>query len=400
MWRTPLLWIHVAVALTGWVISFVFRKPPGPSPSILPALLNVLLTGQACLLGVWFAFSDRRLWIRLIGFSVGLSAIVFANVSVESSGLAIRDRLGLVIEFLGIPAIGVAVVLFTLRSCAFHLAIADQNAQGSSPRISLSGLLTVVTAVAVLLAMRSAIQFLAGFDRISVSILTQTVALSSLSLAATWATLSGRRTKVRVVAYVLFAAAVSFFVGYYWAASFQFVFGLVPALTVFLAAIIIVVTLAFLRRSGIRIVVRDQRSVRLVLRVATSTLLIAGVLFGIDLFYAKYWSGNSAHASKSDPLISDTTGALRLKAIERFQDSPSVEGLVHLLRLNGDTTVIDTLRGMTYHNRIPVVFVDMAYAASFFCAICSIILVTVLLMLSSSFGVRSCFLLVGMGCSV
>jgi hypothetical protein len=58
------------------------------------------------------------------------------------------------------------------------------------------------------------------------------------------------------------------------------------------------------------------------------------------------------------------------------------------------------LRACLYHNRIPVVFFDMAYAASFFCAICSIILVTVLVMLSSSFGVRSCFLLVGMGCSV
>jgi len=102
----PLL--HIGVALTCLAIFFVFKKPLGPSPFFLPVLLIAVLTGQACLLGIWFAYSNRRFWFRLTGFSVGLVAIVFASVSTVSNSYPIRDRLGLIIELLAIPAIGVS----------------------------------------------------------------------------------------------------------------------------------------------------------------------------------------------------------------------------------------------------------------------------------------------------
>ena len=126
----------------------------------------------------------------------------------------------------------------------------------------------------------------------------------------------------------------------------------------------------------------------------------------------------------NDTVCNDTTSRTvdpRPATVARFTVGGAPAGAVVEFRVSLGSVVSSTTSGLgsssvvvgsvsplgpgpppvvAYHNRIPVVFVDAAYAASFFCTIRSIILVTVFLMLSSIVGVRSCFLLVGMGCSV
>lgn len=83
-------------------------------------------------------------------------------------------------------------------------------------------------------------RLIADYDRIATFILTQTVALSSLSLAAVWTTLSVGRIKLKILLYAVFTIVVSFFVGYYGSATFEYAFALIHTFAVFLAAIVIV----------------------------------------------------------------------------------------------------------------------------------------------------------------
>jgi hypothetical protein len=337
---------HTLLLALLFVLSF---RSSGPGPPFARLFLQTLLIAETCLLAIWVTFSNHRVAARASGLLLGIIVIVNLLIWTQSPGISTGELLGVTIELLVIPMAGVTIVLTLLRSLDFELLVPPHHVvlPALQPRISLLGLLSIMAVVAAMFALRPVVQSLAAFDRLSLFILLQTIALSSMTVAAIWTAFSAGSPWLRLLAFAAFVLAAAFFFGYLLVDG-SYPFGVIYALMFVVAAPVVLVSLLCIRPTNLRCVTKTNGPRRIILDTMFSAALVGGCLSAMDFVYGKFKSGDFSNpfafqTSTSDPQALDLPSAMR-----EFLTAPSAKKLAHLLRLNGDaTTVVDELAGLS-----------------------------------------------------
>ena len=133
---------HVVLTAVVCALAITFK---GPGPSLVRIFLHCILQAQACLLAIWFTLSPANIWLRFAGILVGMGGLLLASLA--GTSFSLPEDIGLGIEMLVVPALGVAVVMRMLPLMTLKTGSEDSDTSETKLRVSLLGLLAIVIAV-------------------------------------------------------------------------------------------------------------------------------------------------------------------------------------------------------------------------------------------------------------
>ena len=252
--RRYVIGIVVAHSVLLSLLCVLSLQSSGTGPPFAKLFLLSLLVSQSCLLAIWFAFSKASRRIRVCGLLLGVGTLLILSLCAIAASGPIHELLGLEFEWLVMPLAGVVIVLATLRRLDLELVSTPKqfDIPDLQPRISLIGLLSIMAVVAALFALRPVTQSLAAYDRLSLYVFMQTVALSGMTIAAIWTALSGGTPWLRLLALSTIVSVAAFFFGYLVVDERSVALFVTFSVILVVAAAIVVVSLLCIRQTGIR----------------------------------------------------------------------------------------------------------------------------------------------------
>ncbi len=251
-----LIGVHAALALAAGL----FPVFVSASDSV-DDMAAILALSQMSLLSLWIGFGNAHLLLRLgaiAGAGICLATLI---LSAEAGGWPMFSGFGwfvLGVVFAPVPCVAIPSVIVRRRWAQVIRVIEPASCVGSNSfQFSLAHALQWTAILSVLLAFS---RLLAGFSGVFGQLATMTVLVAllgficgSVSLASLWASLSEVQPTFRVVAVTILAASLGLIAGYALTGKKSTIDWFVFSGISTVIALVVLVSLLFLRVAGYRL---------------------------------------------------------------------------------------------------------------------------------------------------